>query len=66
MLLNIITLDQILIWAVILTSIYVVFLLGYGVYYRFKYNKAPKPNYILMGSVIVFFGILMFFWGLSR
>lgn len=66
MLLNITTLNQILIWAVILTSIYVIGLLGYGIYYRFKYNKPPKPNYILMGFVIVFFGILMFFWGLNR
>ena len=66
MILKITTVDQILIFAVIFTSIYVIGLLGYGVYYRFKYNKPPKTNYILMGFVIVFFGILMLFWGLNR
>lgn len=66
MILKITTVHQILIFAIILTTIYVIGLLGYGIYYKLKYNKAPKPNYILMGFVIVFFGVLMFIWGLNR
>jgi hypothetical protein len=45
--------------------IYTIGLLIYGLYYKYKYGKAPKTNYWLMGIVLIIFGIMFTVFGLG-
>lgn len=45
--------------------IYTIGLLIYGIYYKYKFGKAPKTNYWLLGIVIIIFGIMMYAFGLQ-
>jgi hypothetical protein len=45
--------------------IYTIGLLIYGLYYKYKYGKAPKTNCWLMGIVLIIFGITFYAFGLG-
>nr|MBC7611665.1 hypothetical protein [Pseudopedobacter sp.] len=47
-------------------TFYTIGLIIYGLYYKYKYGKAPKTNYFLMGLVVIIFGLMMYYFGLIK